>query len=234
MATGTTLINRALRSLKVLASGASPTSAETADALVALNSMLESWRNDGLLVYAAVDSSLTMVSTQSSYTIGTSGDLNITRPVKIESAFMRISGVDTPVRMLDESEWYAIPDKTVTSTLVECAFYNPTMASSQGTLLVYPVPTAANVLHLIHWIVLASLSAAGDTVTLPPGYDRAISLNLALDLADEFDVTPSALLVKNAKDALAQIKRRNSKPILMRPDLAATINGQGSSILYGL
>lgn len=234
MATGTTLINRALRSIGAIASGASPSSSETADALAVLNSLLESWRNNKLFVYAMLDSSLTMVSTQSSYTIGSGGDLNITRPVKIDDAYMTISSVDTPVRLIESYEWDAIPNKTITSPLVELAYYNPTMTSSRGTLKVYPVPSATNVLHLLSWVVLDSLSAAGDTVTLPPGYDRMISSNLAIELAPEYSVEPSAALIKTARDSMAEVKRTNVRPILSSSELARLMpNRSTSRILYG-
>lgn len=235
MATAQTLFNRALRLLGVVASGVAADANQTADCLTACNAMLESWRNDRLLVYATVESTLTMVSSDSSYTVGTGGDLNITRPVKFDDAFMRVSNSDTPVRLIDQSEWDAIPDKSVTSTLVSLAFYNPTMASSLGTLQVWPVPSAANVLHLIHWVVLTSFAAATDTVTLPPGYERAITTNLALEVAPEYGVEPANSLVKSARDSLTAIKRINSRPIPLVSELARLMPNQrgASRILTG-
>lgn len=229
MTTGTTLITRSLRMLGVLASGQAADSNQLADGKEAFNGLLESWRLDGLLVYARTDNPLTMVSTTSSYTVGASGNLNITRPVKFEDAFMRYSNVDTPVKLLTQAEWDEIPDKTVTSPLVEKAFYNPTMTSSQGTLLVFPVPSAANVLHLISWVVLTSLAAVGDTVLLPPGYDRAIASNLAIEIAPEYQTAVPAEVMKIARDSLALIKKVNTQPILKQP----MFSRQHANILTG-
>lgn len=217
MSTGTTLITRSLRMLGVIASGGTADANQLADGLTALNGLLESWRNDKLLVYAQTDNSLTMANGDNSYTIGTSGDLNITRPVKFDDAFMRQSNVDSHVDLITQEEWDAIPDKTVSSPLVTQAFYNPTMSSSQGTLQVYPTPSAANVLHLISWVVLMSLTAVTDTVTLPPGYDRAIASNLAIEMAPEYGIAASAEIIKIARDSLAAIKGVNSRPILKQP-----------------
>lgn len=233
MSTGTTLITRALRMLGVLSSGAAASTNQLADGLTALNALLESWRNDNLLVYSRVDNSLTMIAAQQSYTVGTSGDLNITRPVSFDDAFMTQSSTDTPVRLIQQDEWDAIKTKTVTSPIVTLAFYNPTMASSQGTLKVYPIPSAANVLHLISWIVLASLAAVGDTILLPPGYDRLIASNMAIELAPEYGVSVSAEVQKIARDSMAAVKRVNTRPILAFTDVPTTSRRGSSNILIG-
>lgn len=233
MTTGTTLLDRSLRMLGVLSSGGTSDTNQRADGLTAINGLLESWRTDKLLVYSTVDNSLTMVVNQQSYTIGTSGDLNITRPVKFEDAFMTVSSTDTPVELIDQAAWDSIPDKTSTSSLVQYAFYNPLMTTSQGVLKVYPKPSAANVLHLITWTVLASLAAIGDTVLLPPGYDRAIASNLAIEIAPEYGVTASPELQKVARDSLASIKRMNIRPIRAGSELARMMGRPVSRILTG-
>ena len=40
-------------------------------------------------------------------------------------------------------------------------------------------------------------------VTLPPGYSRALVLNLAIELASAYDVDPSATLIRQAAEARA-------------------------------
>lgn len=226
MSTGTTLITRSMRMIGAVASGEAPTAAELADGLIALNGLLESWRNQKLLVYAMVESTLSMVASDASYTVGTSGNLNITRPVKFEDAFMRVSNIDSPVRLIEQDEWDAIPDKATTSSLVELAFYNPTMDTSQGTLQVYPVPTTTNVLHLVHWVVLASLSVIGDTVLLPPGYDRMVASNLAIEISPEF---PGCVVTDDlrriARDSLKAIKTINNRPYKLTSELARIMPG---------
>lgn len=231
MTTGTTLLNRSLRMLGVLSSGATADTNQAADGLVSINGLLESWRNDRLLVPSLVDSTLTMVVAQQSYTIGVSGNLNITRPAEFEDAYMRQAGTDTPVRLIQQGEWDDIPSKAVTSPIVQFAYYNPTMATSQGTLLVWPVPSAANDLHLISWTVLASLALIGDTVLLPPGYDRMIASNLAIEIAPEYGKTVSPELIKIARDSMAQVKRRNVTLIPSFTDIP--IGRHGSNILTG-
>ena len=216
MATGQTLVNRAMRLLGLINSGDSPTSAESDDALIAINSMLDSWRNDRLMAYALQDESLTLVAADSSYTVGSGGQLNTTRPVSIESCFCRASSLDYPVRVIQFDEWNSIVDKTATSDIPEVVYYEPTMAT--GTLQVWPVPTTANVLHLTTRVPLTALVLA-TTVSLPPGWEEAISTNGAIAIAAEFQQQPNQAVIKMAQDSLKGIKRINSRPINGYSDL---------------
>ena len=217
MATGQTLIDRACRLLGVVTSGSSATAAESADALVAFNAMIDSWKNDGLMAYSLETESKAMVVGDASYTFTTSGDFNGTRPVTIVSAYMTIGDTDYPVEVITSDEWYAIEDKTTTSDLVEKVWYNPTMAS--GTVNVWPVPSATNTLTLVVRTPLADL-ALGTTVSLPPGWEKAIAYNGAIEIAPEFEKQPSAAVIKGATESLAAIKRVNSSPISGRSELA--------------
>ena len=217
MATVQTLIDRSLRLLGVIASGDSPSTEETADSLIALNAMLESWRTNRLIVYGFTEETLTMVVGDSSYTIGPSGDLDTTRPLDIQHGFMRIGDTDYPVKFVDKRRFDSIQDKTVTSDLVEMAYYNPSMTT--GTLSVWPVPSVANVLHLTMWTPIDSFSAASDSVSLPPGYERAIAYNLAIESAPEFGREPSATVHRIASESLANIKRVNSPALISYPEV---------------
>jgi len=227
MATGQTLVDRASRLLGLINSGESPTAAESADALTAINAMLDSWRNDRLMAYALQEETLPMVSGQSSYTIGPSGDLNTIRPVSIESAFLRESNIDYPVRVIDAEEFNSISDKTSTSNIIQFIYYEGTMAT--GSLKVWPVPDSANVLHLTTRVPFTALSLDG-TVSLPPGWEEAIASNGAIAIAPEFQTTPSQVVMKMANDSLKGIKRTNSRPIMAKSDYRMLFESRRSNI----
>ena len=228
MATGQTLVDRAGRLLGIVSSGTSLTSAESADALIAINAMLDSWRNDRLMAYALQDESLTLVAADSSYTVGSGGQLNTTRPVSIEGCYCRAGDIDYPVRVISFEEWNSIVDKTATSDIPDCVYYEPTM--STGTLQVWPVPTTANVLHLTTRVPLTAL-VLGTTVALPPGWEEAIASNGAIAIAPEFQVEPSQAVVKMANDSLKGIKRINSRPIRAHTDMAEMFGLKRSNII---
>lgn len=227
MATGQSLIDRACRLLGVISSGESASTEESADGLIAMNAMIDSWRNDRLMAFSLSETSKAMVVGDSSYTIGSGGDFNTTRPTEIKHAYMIIGTTEYPVQICTDSEWYAIEDRTSTSDLVEKIWYNPTM--STGTVNVWPVPNATNTLYLVVKTPVADLTLVG-TVALPPGWEKAIAYNLAIELAPEFTVQVPPAVMKGATESLAAIKRTNSVVIKMDPGLPRKSH---SSILTG-
>lgn len=230
MATAATIISRAMRLLGVLESGGTASSDELADGLTALNAMIDSWNNDRLAIYALQDESLTLVSGTGSYTIGSGGDLNTTRPVAIESAYVRVSSLDYPVEVYrDKKSYTAIIDKTAQSSFPEICYYETSM--STGRLYVYPVPDAANVMHLITRVPFTAFASTATTVTLPPGYEQALATNLAINLSPEFQVPVPAVVVEMARAALAGIKKVNSRPILAADDFSQMFSRNRSNII---
>lgn len=218
MATIQTKINRALRLLGVIASGESPTTSESSDALETLNGMLDSWRNDKLIVYAYQDILITLINGTATYTIGPSGGTVATSPVSIESAFVRQSNIDYPLTQITDAYYQAKKDKTVTSDIPSEILFNHT--DPNATVTLYPTPTTANILHLRVWTPLASV-ALTDTFTFPPGYDDAVTYNLAVRLSPEYPAVPlSQAVVDLARSSLANIKRINSRAYIAITQLA--------------
>jgi hypothetical protein len=232
LATAQTVIDRALRLIGAIASGESPTSAESADGLVALNAMISSWQTEKLNVYAFVDTPFTLVNADSSYTVGPGGNFALTpRPSKIEQVYVRANSIDYPVELIDYEKWNSIPDKTSSSDIPIYAYYEPTLAT--GTLQLWPVPNTAYSLHIVTWTTLAELAAVGTTITLPQGYERALAYNLAIEVASEYEKQPSQSVVAIASESKASIKRANNRPMLMSSELGYLIGGQRSNIFSG-
>lgn len=224
------MIDRAMRLIAQISPGVTSTTSEYATGLEALNAMLDSWRNERLMVWSILDEPLTLVSGQSSYTVGSGGDLNTNRPVRIESAYLVDSGnVSYQVNILNAEEYAAIALKSSTSTLPNYIYYDPDMAS--GHLWVYPVPSAAYTLHVLTWTPMQSFTTKETTAYLAPGWERCIAYNLAIEIAPEFEKQPSPLVMKIAQEAKSQIKRINMTPVKMYTELAALINPRHSNIL---
>ena len=232
MATAQTIIDRALRLISAIASGESPETAETADGLTALNAMIASWQIDKLNVYAYVDTSFTMTATDASYTVGPAGNFALTpRPPKLEQVFVRNANIDYQVELVDYEKWYAIPDKTSQSDIPIYAYYEPSLAT--GTLQLWPVPNAAYDLHIVTWSSLSELATAATTITLPPGYARALAYNLAIEIASEYEKQVPASVAKIATDSYAAIKRANIRPMIAYRELQHLVRGRKSDIYSG-
>lgn len=232
MATAQTIIDRALRLIGAIASGESPTAAESNDGLTALNAMVASWQTEKLNVYSFVDTAFTLVNADSSYTVGPAGNFALTpRPPKIDQIFVRANGIDYQVEMIDYERWNAIPDKTSESDIPIYAYYEPTLPT--GTLQLWPVPNMAYSLHIVTWTSLAELASLATTITLPQGYERALAYNLAVEVAPEYEKQPAPSVQAIAMESKAAIKRVNNRPMLMNSELGYIVGGQRSNIFSG-
>jgi hypothetical protein len=182
-----------------------------------LNDLLDNWSNQSLAAYANVDNSVVLISNKSSYTVGTGGDINVTRPLSLNSSPGSAYIVDVnsnvyPVTVLDQNAWNSISARNVTGTWPEWIFYDPQFPL--GILNVWPTPTAGYTLHFTSRIPFVDAAAETSTISLPPGYAIALKYNLAVELIPYFveqskDAAP--LVIKQAQKTLGDLKRTNGK-----------------------
>ena len=234
MATVQQVINRSLRLIGVLATGQTPEADETADALTALNAMLDGWMNDKLMTYSLQNITVPLVAGTASYTIGTSGaTVTATSPVSIESAYTRKSNIDYQIELIDSNQYNGIASKTSASDIPEYLYFNGTNPNS--TITLYPVPNEVNNLYLTVWTPYAAFAAATDTFTMPNGYEDAVAYNLAIRLWPEYPaVQLSPVVVELAKTTLASIKRINQQPVIQTTQLAKMFGkNRGYNIISG-
>lgn len=233
MATVQTVINRSFRLLGVVAQGETPSASDTSDALVALNAMLDGWRNEKLMVDSFTNITVPLVNAQASYTIGATGaDVTATSPVRIESAYVRKSGVDYDVEQIDDTTYQGIAEKTSQSDIPEFFLFNHTNANS--TLYVYPVPNEVNNLYLRVWTPFAAFASASDTFSMRPGMEETVAFNLAVVLQPEYPaIQLNPIVLKKAIDSLASIKRINHKPFVSVTQLAGMFGMRSGNIIAG-
>jgi len=211
VATAQTLANRAVRLLGHLQSNTDLGTNESADALVALNALLDSWRNDKLLCYALRDESITLTASSTSYTVGSGGNLSTDRPVIVEAAYVVQSNNSYFVDLITAEQYAAIPDKATQSSWPDRIWVSETMPAA--TVYTYPVSNGTTAtLHIITRTPVLAF-ALTDTVTLPPGWEEALATNLALALAPEYNTQPSPTVLKMATASLARLKVINSRPL---------------------
>lgn len=229
MATGSSMIIRALNMIGQKEVGASLDSGEQTAYLDVLNAMLESWSIERLLCYQILQENFSLTTSVGSYTIGTGGTFNTTRPTKIVDAFIRSTdGYDYPVEIINEKSFNRLSDKTTDGTYPNFLYYDQGFSSGLATIKVYPEPSVGLTLYIDSWKQLQSFATIGATVSLPPGYQRAIESNLAIELSPGFRPV-QAEVIKIARESKAAIKMMNLPEGIARLD--TSISGRGES--YG-
>lgn len=218
MSTVRDLIGDALEDLGVLASGEPVTASDAQKGLLKLNNLLESWSIESLTVYSRTIEEFSLVANTGSYTIGTGGVFNTSRPVEYENASIKIDNIEYALDILGPQEWAEICQKSLASS-IPCALH-PVGTYPLDTLKIYPVPSVVSTLVLYTLKPLSSFSSINDAISLPPGYLRALSSNLAIELAPSFGKEPSALVIEIARESKANIKRKNIKETFLKCDPA--------------
>ena len=219
MATAISLITRAMRLSGAIGKGETPDDDEAADGLASLNSMLDSFSIERLSVPYMVQETLTMVAGTAAYTMGSGGNLNTTKPTRIEDAcFIRFNSIDTPLTLLNFEGYAAIVDKTTQSNIPQYMFVD--MRNPLVYLTFWPVPSSASaVANIFSWKQLQQFAALTDVLAIAAGYEEMIAFNLAVRWAGpEFgqkvpdDVKALAVMSK------ANIKRINAPSPIMRSE----------------
>lgn len=203
MTTARTIIKRALQKNGVLTKGESPSADEASDGLSALNDLIGSWSNDSLLIYARLSESFPLVSGQASYTIGSGGNFNTTRPLQILTAFTRIGSIDYHMDIVNGIEYDKITQKNISSSIPDVLFYDGN--NPLGTITIYPVPTTGD-LYIRSEKQLSEFTTLDTDIDFPPGWERALIFNLAIELASEYGQQVDQATYEIAMNALAKIK----------------------------
>jgi hypothetical protein len=213
MTTVLDIITDAMTNANVLADGETPTDSEGQRCLRLLNNMINSWAIDKLMLYQVQAEVFPLVASQQSYTMGSGGNFNTTRPYKIASALLRESGLDSNFEIANYQEYAAITYKSLGGRpyvlYVEDSY--PLM-----TLYVNPVPSSsAYNIVLYSWKQLSSFANLTDTVDLPAGYAELIETNLTLRVCVAFNRPVTPELKQWADDTKRNVMKQNIKTPLL-------------------
>lgn len=203
MTTARGIITSSLRKIGAITKNETPSSDEANDALQTLNDLIASWSNDSTKVYAQTLEDFTLTANDGEYTIGSGGNFNTTRPIKIIKAYIRSGTVDYPVSIVS-NENFANIDVKSTSGIPEYLNYDNAYAT--GTIKLYPIPSENYTLYLLSEKIITSFANISADVTLPPGWERALIYNLAIELAPEYGQPVSAEIAEIASQSVSLLK----------------------------
>lgn len=230
---GGDLIASSLRLINVLASGETPSGAESTDALMILNQMLDTWNADRLMIYTIKIDEFPLTVGKQTYTMGASGDFNTSRPARIErmgivSLNNPVQPLELPLEMLTDTGWAAIPVKIIQSSLPQKVYDDG--AFPLRNLNFWCIPSVAVNVRIYSWSALSQFADLITDYTFPPGYLRALRYNLAMDLAPEFGVTAPASVAETARQAKAAIESINAP--LIESHCETALVGSGGKRIY--
>lgn len=114
------LIRSAMRLISVKAAGEVPTAEEEQDGLYSLNTMLDSWNTERLMVSVLDREEFTLTPGLGTYTMGPGADFDVARPTKIEYA--EIDTSDTLATVIASQSGYLRHDPVETPNGVIVTF----------------------------------------------------------------------------------------------------------------
>lgn len=224
MTTARDIVTGAARLLGVVRKGVALDDDEATDGLEALNAMLLSWSSSSLNNIAGIRDVFTLTGGTASYTISETGSPTVTAivPTKIVSAYITEGSIDYPLIEISSEEYEAISMKTISG---RPEYFNYTTGEDlepingsldyNGKIRLYPVPTGGTLNTLSEKPILR-FATLNESNNLLPTWLRAIKYNLAIDMAPEFGIEPSAAVVKIAKESLGALRLTNAKSMKMR------------------
>ena len=218
--TGGTCVNGALELIKVIRPGQTPATSESTEALAILNRLVDSWSTERLLIPVVGSATYALTGAQGVYPIGltAAAPFNVARPIRIDTAgivqtLFNAGAVNfrSELDLITEREYQALFDKGATADVPQKLYYSPGLAN--GTLYLWPIPNVvtATSLELSTWTALSSFPDLVTDVAVAPGYQRALTTNLAVELmaaypAASLDPTTAAM----AQESKAYIMKLNS------------------------
>ena len=231
MSTVSDAIYDSLTRIGVMPPGNTPAAAALAHGFQQINILADSFAVQRLSIPYIKRTTATLTANQTSFTVGTSGNINIVRPVYLTG----INFIDTsqdpdleiPLTPLTDDDYQGISLKALTSTMPSSAYYNPTYASSQGTLYPWPIPTSSTLQWAIyHPVAVPVFSATSATITLPPAYYELFAASLAAKLALVYGVPPDIRreCQMQAEKAMTAVKQANFR-LMDMPNSADGIFG---------
>ncbi len=224
---------------------------QTTEVLFFLNQMLDSWNSMRNALYSINILLLQLQANIQFYLIGPNaapavingnsyGAFNLARPQKIEKANLIYQTAPEelriPLNLLDMSGWANIRVPGIFAIPLELYYdagYTQTTPTGVAQMLLWPGPQSAYEMELFVWNTLNSTLNYGDTLYAPPGYARALTYNLALEILPLYRKGMNAgaiqMITRAANESRAAIESKNAPCAEAELDMPGTGRKVGRS-----
>lgn len=202
MTTVLDIVTDAMQESGILTRDETPTNGEAQTGLKMLNRLLGSWSNSAKTQFKRTTESFPLVSGTASYTIGSGATFDTTRPTKIVEAHIRQGNIDYPLEIITDKVYQSVTYKGIGSLPEVLNFTN---GYPNATINLYPAPSAAYTLFITSEKPLTTYATTATAVDLPPGWQDALTYNLAVRLAKVFGQPTDPELTALARQSKASI-----------------------------
>ncbi len=184
-----------------------------------LNRIVDGLGVENLMTLATVFQPVTVNAGVASRTIGTAGDVAVSRPVRFElGAYVRVDGVDHSITPITRQQYGSISDK-MSEGVPKHFYYEPT-TSALGTIYFWPVPSAAVTCYMPIQTRLTQFADLTTTYGLADGYEGFLTAETAVKLAPFYNREAPGSVIAEARNLKRMIKRANFQvPQLQCADL---------------
>lgn len=135
------------------------------------------------------------------------------RPQRVEQCNLILNNsnptTDVPMNVRDAAWWMNQRVKNITTSVPTDVYYDPNFPN--GSLYFWPVPDTAYQVRLKLWGVLPQFPALSYPVTLPPGYENALTMSLARNCVGSFQGSWSPNQESEWRDAIKAVQSNNIK-----------------------
>ena len=236
LTTALDIIQDAFELLGIYGPGDTAAAADSARGLSVLNDMLDVWSNETLTCFAELTQTFTLQVGIGTYTVGPGGMISGTRPLRVIEAPGSAYLLDTQgnrymMTVVDQMTWNNQTTAVANANLPDTLFYDPQYPL--GIINIWPTPSMSYTCSFLSYLQLGDFGSLTAVFSLPPGYKRAITTNLALSLKAYF--TSAQLdpdVREEARDTKASIKRTNMRMQISvyDPELVARSSSGGYNI----
>lgn len=228
MTTALDLITEAAELAGILGSGETLSGNDADTCLRSLNNMIDAWNVERLALYTVQESTLSTAS--GSFTIGYGGSINVARPVKLEDdCYFRSSGQDYPLVQMSAEQYSQLAEKSLATGWPTHIYFDAQVPLA--TCYLWPQQTSAIELHIRYAQPLTEYATLSTDYDLPPGYRKAMSYALAVEISAKFGSPLNQTVARMAVTSKRNIKRINRPAI--RLQLPSVMVGNQSNIIQG-
>jgi hypothetical protein len=229
------IIKDAYDLINIISPGEEPDADDVQRSLKALNSIIDSWNNQRLMLYSIKNVTGNLTANKIPHTIGATGaDITLDRPLRIEKAFVRVAGltnpIDYPLTQDDNNRYQEYTIKLTKVSYPTNFYYEPTYPLA--SIYLYPVQGQALELHMSVWMQLTEFAALTTEAVLPMAYEAALKYKLAVDLAPRYgkiNIVRGHPVYDRCHELVREIKAVNQPKYVSTIDAAILGNRLGNN-----